>query len=128
MPRTRVLVVYGAKDDVSDDLAGQLALALRREGVEADACEGYDGVALEGAREGAGWTLFGRDFARRHASELKTLPAWFLPSTPRPGYPGVREQTWWARAIARRLAGPPVELRPIAWPRTLNPPARQLPN
>jgi hypothetical protein len=136
MPKTRVLIVYRAKGDVSDLLARQLVLALRREGVEADAyeadevpdLEGYDGVALEGAREGAGWTLFARDFARRHASELKMLPAWFLPSTPRLGCVEVREQTWWAHAIARWLARPPAESGPIVWPGTRSPPGRHLPN
>jgi len=140
MPRTRVLIVYGAKGDLRDDVARQLALALRREGVEAEAyeadevpdLEAYDGVALEGAREGAregaGWTLFARDFVRRHNSELKTLPAWFLPSTRGPGYVEAREQTWWAHAIARSLGAPSAESRPIAWPGTLTPPARPLPN
>lgn len=136
MPRTRVLIVYGSKDDSGDDLARHLALALSREGVPAEACdadevpdlEDYDGVALEGAREGAGWTCFARDFARRHASELKNLPAWFLPNTGGPGDVNGRDQTGWAHAIARWLRGPPAESRPIARSGTLDPPARPLPN
>jgi menaquinone-dependent protoporphyrinogen IX oxidase len=115
MPRTRVLIVYGTNGDCSDDLARRLALALNREGIPAQACEAdevsdledYDGVALEGAREGSGWTLFARDFARRHASELKHLPAWFLPST-RAGH----DQTRLAHAIARWLGAPPRFARP----------------
>jgi hypothetical protein len=136
MPATRVLIVYGAKGALGDDLARQLALALRQEGVEAEAydadevpdLEAYDGVALEGAREGAGWTLFARDFARRHASELKTLPAWFLPSRHGPRFLDVREQIWWARTIARGLQVPPAGSRRFAWPGALMPPARPLPN
>jgi menaquinone-dependent protoporphyrinogen IX oxidase len=136
MPGTRVLIVYGTKGDFSDGLARQLALALRCEGVEAEAyqadqvpdLEDYDGVALEGAREGAGWTLFAREFTRRHASELRMLPAWFLPSTHGPSNVTVREQTWWAHAIARGLGGPSTPLRPFAWPGTLNPVAQPLPN
>lgn len=110
---TRVLVVYGAAGDFSDQLARQLATALRGDGVEAQAyqadevpdLEDYDGVVLEGAREGAGWTVFARDFVRRHASELKTLPAWFLPSRRGPSRLDLSEQTWWAHAIARCLGG-----------------------
>jgi len=123
MPRARVLIVYGTKGDSSDDLARRLALALGREGVPAEACEaddlcdleGYDCVAVEGAREGADWTLFARDFTRRHASELKNLPAWFLPSTRGPGDVDGRDQTRWAHAIARWLAGPPAASRPSPW-------------
>ncbi len=111
MPKTRVLIVYGAKSDFSDQLARQLAMALRGDGVEAQAYEAdevpgledYDGVVLEGAREGAGWTVFARDFVRRHASELKTLPAWFLPNRRGPSRLNLSEQTWWAHAIARCL-------------------------
>jgi hypothetical protein len=136
MPRTRVLIVYKASGDSSDDLARRLAGALNREGVRAEACEAdevpdledYDGVAVEGAREGTGWTLFARDFARRHASELRNLPAWFLPNTRRPGGVDVRDQTWWAHAIAGWLGGPPAESRPIAWALTLKAPARPLLN
>jgi len=136
MTRTRVLIVYGTKGDSSEDLARRLALALNREGVPAQACEAdevpdiedYDGVALEGAREGSGWTIFARDFARRHASELKNLPAWFLPSTRGPGDMGGRDQTRWALAIARSLGGPPAESRPIAWAGTLALRAQRLPN
>ena len=136
MPRTRVLIVYGAKGDSSDDLARHLALALSREGIPAEASEAdevpdledYDGVALESAREGAGWTLFARDFARRHASELKNLPAWFLPSTRGPRDVDGRDQIRWAQAIARSLGGPPAESRPIARPGTLDPSARSWPN
>lgn len=121
MPRARVLIVYGAGVDSGDDLARRLALALKREGVPAETCEAdevpaledYDGVALEGAREGAGWTLFARDFARRHASELKNLPAWFLPSTRGPGDADGPDQARWAHAIARWLGRPPAESRPI---------------
>jgi hypothetical protein len=124
MPRTRVLIVYGAQGDSSDDLARRLALALSREGVPAEACEAdevpdleeYDGVALEDAREGAGWTLFARNFARRHASELRNPPAWFLPSTRGPGGAERRDQTRWAHAIARWLGEPPAASRRIAWP------------
>ena len=130
MARARVLIVYGTKDDSSAYLARQLALALSREGVPAEACEadefcdleGYDGVAVEGARAGADWTRFARDFARRHASELKNLPAWFLPSTRGPGDMDGRDQTRWAHAIARWLREPPAASRPIAWR------ARSLPN
>jgi menaquinone-dependent protoporphyrinogen IX oxidase len=136
MPRTRVLIVYGASGDSSVDLARQLVLALGRRGVHAEACaaeevpdlEQYDGVALEGAREGAGWTLFARDFARRHAGELKNLPAWFLPSTRGCADLDVCDQSWWARAIARGLGGPSGESRLIAWGGTLRHPARPLPN
>jgi menaquinone-dependent protoporphyrinogen IX oxidase len=121
MPRARVLIVYDASGDSGDDLARRLALALSREGVLAEACEAdevpaledYDGVALEGAREGAGWTLFARDFARRHASELKNLPAWFLPSTRGPGDADAPDQARWAQAIARCVGRPPAESRPI---------------
>lgn len=136
MRRTRVLIVYGTKGDSSDDLAQQLALALSREGILAEACEAdelcdldvYDGVAVEGARDGAGWTVFARDFARRHASELRNLPAWFLSSMRGLGdVPGC-DQTRWAQAIARGLGGPAAASRPIAWPGTLNLPARPLPN
>ena len=122
MPRTRVLIVYGTRGDSSNDLARQLALALSRAGVPAKACESddvpdledYDGVALEGGREGAGWTTFARDFARRHASELKNLPAWFIPSTRGPGDVHGPDQTRWAHAIIRSLGAPPAESRPIA--------------
>ena len=120
MLRARVLIVYCTKGDSSDDLARQLALALSREGVLAEACESdevcdledYDGIAFEGAREGVGWTLFARDFARRHASELKNLPAWFLPSTREPGNVDGRNQTRWAHAIARWLGEPPARSLP----------------
>jgi hypothetical protein len=85
-------------------------------------------VALEGGREGAGWTTFARDFARRHASELKNLPAWFIPSTRGPGDVDGRDQTRWAHAIARCLGAAPAESRPNAWPETSESPARPLPN
>ena len=136
MPRTRFLIVYGANGDSSVDLARHLALALGREGVQTEVCDAdevpdladYDGVALEGAREGAGWTRLARDFARRHASELTNLPAWFLPSTRRPVGVDVRDQTRWAQAIARWLGRTAAEPRPIAWALRLNPPAQRLPN
>ena len=135
MPRTRVLIVYGTKGNSGEELAQRLALALRREGVPAEACEAdevpaledYDGVAIEDAREGARWTLFARDFARRHASELKNLPAWFLPSTRGPGDGDVAEQARWAHTIARWLGKPAAASRPFAWPGTPAP-ARTLPN
>jgi hypothetical protein len=119
MPRPRVLIVYGTTGDSSVDLARRLARALSRAGVPAEAREAdevpdladYDGVAVEGAREGAGWTSFARDFARRHASALKNLPAWFLPSARGPGEDDGRDQTRWAHAIARWLGGPPAESR-----------------
>jgi len=136
MRRTRVLIVYGSKGDSSDALAQQLALALSREGIPAEACEAdqlhdlevYDGVAVEGAREGAGWTSFARDFARRHASELKNLPAWFLPSSRELGEVHGRDQTRWARVIARWIGGPAAPSRAVARPGTLNPPVGPLPN
>ena len=127
MPRTRVLIVYGTNGDSSADLARRLALALNREGVPAQACEAdevsdleaYDGVALEGAREGDGWTLFARDFARRHASELRNLPAWFLPRTRGPGDVDTRDQAQWAHTIARGLGGLPVTASDAPRPRRL---------
>jgi menaquinone-dependent protoporphyrinogen oxidase len=136
MSKRRVLIVYGTNGDAGDDLARYLALALRQRGIPAEVCEAdevpaledYDGVAIEGAREGAGWTLFARDFARRHASELKNLPAWFLSSTRAPGDGDVAEQTRCAHAIARWLGTPPAESRLVAWPGTLAPRARSLPN
>jgi hypothetical protein len=124
MPKTRVLVVYRATGDLGDAPARQLALTLRQEGVEAEACESdavpdledYDGIAVEGAREGTGWTLFARDFARRHASELKVLPAWFLPARRGSGYLDVREQIWWGQSIARSLGGEPASVAATAAP------------
>ena len=123
MPRARVLIVYGTKGDSSDDLARRLALALNREGVPAQACEAdevtdleaYDGVALTAAREGDGWTRFARDFARRHASELRTLPTWFLPRTRGPADVDTRDRARWAHTIARGLGEPPTAPRPIAF-------------
>jgi menaquinone-dependent protoporphyrinogen IX oxidase len=136
MPKMRVLVVYGPSGDSSAAGARHLALALRREGIAAETCEAdevpdledYDVLALEGAREGAGWTLFARDFARRHASELKNLPAWFLPNARGPGDADRRDQTRWAHAIARWLSRPAAQSRRIADTRTQDPPARPLPN
>ena len=133
MPRACILIVHGTDRDSS---AQHLALALSREGVPAEVCsadevpdlEEYDGVAVEGAREDAGWTLFARDFARRHANELKNLPAWFLPSTHGLGDADKRDQTRWARAIARSLGRPQAESRPIVWPWALYAPACRLPN
>jgi menaquinone-dependent protoporphyrinogen IX oxidase len=136
MSRARVLIVYGTEGDSSDELARHLAVALDREGVPAESCqadevpdlEAYDGVALEGARVGAGWTLFARDFARRHASELKNLPAWFLPSSGGPGAADGRDQTRWAHTIARWLGRPPAEPAALAGPRRLDPRDRPLLN
>lgn len=85
MSRVRVLVVYGSAAD-EKELSCKLVEALTREGVGSEACaaedvddlEAFDAVAVGGAREGGRWQRFAREFARRHASELRNLPALFL--------------------------------------------------
>jgi menaquinone-dependent protoporphyrinogen IX oxidase len=88
MTRVRVLVVYASERAGTDALARKLVDVLTGEGVgsearAADDVEGldaFDGVAVGGARDGGHWHRFARQFARRHASELRRLPTLFLSS------------------------------------------------
>src|SRR5205085_4656965 len=90
MNRARVLVVYGANAGGPDDLARKLVEALTGEGIlseasaadDVDDLDAYDAVAVEDARQAGHWHPFACRFARRHASELRNLPTWFLSTMP----------------------------------------------
>jgi menaquinone-dependent protoporphyrinogen IX oxidase len=115
MNRARVVVVYGANRSGPDALARQLTEALTSEGILAEACaaddvddlEGYDAVTVENARDADHWDPFACRFARRHASELRNLPTWFLSSMPGASDGRAREQIRrWARSVAALLMEP----------------------
>jgi menaquinone-dependent protoporphyrinogen IX oxidase len=115
MNRVRVLVVYGASGSGPDDLARKLAEALTREGILSEACaaddvdnfDAYDAVMVEDSRDAGHWRSFACRFARRHASDLRNLPTWFLSSIPGASDGREREQVRrWARSIAASLLEP----------------------
>jgi menaquinone-dependent protoporphyrinogen IX oxidase len=121
MNRARVLIVYGANGDGPDALARQLTEALTSEGILTDACaaddvddlEAYDAVTVENARDADRWHPFAYRFARRHASELRNLPTWFLSSMPGAGDGRALEQVHrWARSVAALLMEPSPHRRP----------------
>jgi menaquinone-dependent protoporphyrinogen IX oxidase len=115
MSRVRVLVVYGANGSGPDDLARKLAEALTREGILSEACaadevddlDAYDAVTVGDAHDAGHWHPFACRFARRHASELRNLPTWFLSSMPGASDGREREQVRrWAHSIAASLMEP----------------------
>jgi hypothetical protein len=112
MGRVRVLVIYGPKGGGREGLARRLVDALTREGIRSEACaadevddlEQYDAVAVGGARAAGKWQPFARWFARRHASALRNLPAWFLPGRDAAtGRFDEQQVGAWARTIAAAL-------------------------
>ncbi len=116
---SRILVVYGMNDNGSRaearELARKLTDALAAEGLRSETFEaeavddldGYDGVVVGQAGDHTRWQRFAYRFARRHASELRNLPSWFLPAPNATGAARDRSQVVrWARAIALALLGP----------------------
>ena len=127
MSPVRVLVIYGANGSGPDALASELAEALTREGIFSEACaaedvedlDGYDAVAVGDARRAGHWHPFACRFARRHANELRNLPAWFLSSIPAASEGREQEQVRrWARSVAALLIEPspnqPLRARRVA--------------
>jgi len=121
MNRARVLVVYGANAGGPDDLARKLVEALTGEGIlseasaadDVDDLDAYDAVAVEDARQAGHWHPFACRFARRHASELRNLPTWFLSTMPGAREGRAREQVdRWARSVAALLVKPSPSRRP----------------
>jgi menaquinone-dependent protoporphyrinogen IX oxidase len=121
MNRARVLVVYGANAGGPDYLARKLVEALTGEGIlseasaadDVDDLDAYDAVAVEDARQAGHWHPFACRFARRHASELRNLPTWFLSTMAgaRDG-PAGEQVCRWARSVAALLTEPSPSRRP----------------
>jgi menaquinone-dependent protoporphyrinogen oxidase len=85
----RVLITWGSKRGGTAGIAGTLAEAIRRDGIEVDAIpaaqaapHGYDAVIVGGALYMQRWHRAARRFVRRHARELSTVPTWFFSSGP----------------------------------------------
>ncbi len=87
---TKVLVAYGSERGATAEIAGWIADALTRFGLEveikaADSVEDvtpYDAVVLGGALYNARWHKDARRFARRHAGDVCGKAVWLFSSGP----------------------------------------------
>lgn len=112
----RALVTYGSKRGGTAGLAGMLATALRRRGLEVDVTPAadvaslrpYDLVVVGGALYCNRWHRDARRFVRRRSGALRTMPVWLFSSGPVgddeqvPDIPPTRQVAALARRIGAR--------------------------
>lgn len=86
----RVLVVHGSEYGGTAGLGRMIAEAFVARGVQADVGDAadvddltwYDVVIVGGALYNDKWHHDARDFVRRHAETLRSMPVWFFSSGP----------------------------------------------
>lgn len=86
----QVLIAYGSKRGGTAGLAEMIGDELTAAGLktvvkparEVRSLEGFDSVVIAGALYAARWHRDARQFARRHATELRGRPVWLVSSGP----------------------------------------------
>jgi menaquinone-dependent protoporphyrinogen oxidase len=86
----RILVTYGSKRGGTAGIGEMLGKALSEQGLrvdvrpaaEVESVEGYDAVVVGGALYIGRWHRDARQFIKRHAEALQSLPVWLFSSGP----------------------------------------------